>query len=294
MTLRYSSALLPNFALYHGRLQCMNRYVVLFACPLLALLVSGCATPPIPVPAMKIDTTFTSKSQDSRAQFLILHFTNENFERSLKILTEGSVSSHYLVDINPPDVYRLVDESRRAYHAGISRWGTSAGLNASSIGIEIVNLGNQKGPLGTIWFDYPDAQMDVVIALVKDIVKRHQIRADRILGHSDIAPGRKVDPGPRFPWKRLADEGLIPWPDAAYVAAKKLVYELQLPNIEWFQQQLALYGYGTPQTGVMDKGTRDVLEAFQLRFRQSNFDGLPDAETAAILDALTRPEALVK
>lgn len=261
--------------------------------------MAGCANvPPAPKPTeatrMRIDTTFTAKSQDSRAQFLILHFTNENFERSLKILTEGSVSSHYLVDINPPDIYRLVDESRRAYHAGVSRWGTSAGLNASSIGIEIVNLGNQKGPLGTIWFDYPDAQMDVVIALVKDIVKRHQIRADRILGHSDIAPGRKVDPGPRFPWKRLADEGLIPWPDAAYVAAKKLVYELQLPNIEWFQQQLALYGYGTPQTGVMDKGTRDVLEAFQLRFRQSNFDGLPDAETAAILDALTRPEALVK
>ena len=271
----------------------MNRFVLLFASPLLALLVAGCASAP-PVSAVKIDTTFTSKSQDSRAQFLILHFTNENFERSLKILTEGSVSSHYLVDINPPDVYRLVDESRRAYHAGISRWGTSAGLNASSIGIEIVNMGNQKGPLGTIWFDYPDAQMDVVIALVKDIVKRHQIRADRILGHSDIAPGRKVDPGPRFPWKRFADEGLIPWPDAAYVAAKKPVYELQLPDIAWFQKQLAIYGYGTPQTGVMDKGTRDVLEAFQLRFRQSKFDGQPDAETAAMLDAMTRPEALLK
>ncbi len=271
----------------------MNRCYLFFACLALALLNSGCATVP-PVPAVKIDTSFTAKSQDSRAQFLILHFTNENFERSLKILTEGSVSSHYLVDINPPDIYRLVDESRRAYHAGLSRWGTSAGLNASSIGIEIVNMGNQKGPQGTIWFDYPDAQMDAVIALVKDIVKRHQIRADRILGHSDIAPGRKVDPGPRFPWKRFADEGLIPWPDAAYVARKLPEYTARLPDIAWFQKQLAIYGYGTPQTGVMDKGTRDVLEAFQLRFRPGNFDGLPDAETAAILDALTRPEALVK
>ena len=272
----------------------MNRLSPLFPSLALALIISGCATAPPPVPALKIDTTFTAKSQDSRAQFLILHFTNENFERSLKILTEGAVSSHYLVDINPPDIYRLVDESRRAYHAGVSRWGASAGLNASSIGIEIVNMGNQKGPLGTIWFDYPDAQMDAVIALVKDIVKRHQIRADRILGHSDIAPGRKVDPGPRFPWKRFADEGLIAWPDAAYVARKVPEYTAQLPDIGWFQKQLAIYGYGTPQTGQMDKGTRDVLEAFQLRFRQSNFDGQPDAETAAILDAMTRPEALVK
>ncbi len=272
----------------------MNRFSLLFASLSLALFITGCATSPPPVPAVKIDTTFTAKSQDSRAQFLILHFTNENFERSLKILTEGSVSSHYLVDINPPDVYRLVDESRRAYHAGLSRWGTSAGLNASSIGIEIVNLGNQKTPQGTIWFDYPDAQIDAVIALVKEIVNRHQIRADRILGHSDIAPGRKVDPGPRFPWKRFAQEGLIPWPDADYVASKLPEYTAQLPDIAWFQQKLALYGYGTPQTGQMDKGTRDVLEAFQLRFRQRNFDGQPDAETAAILDAMTRPEALAK
>ena len=272
----------------------MNRFSLLFSSIAFAVFISGCATAPPPAPAVKIDTTFTAKSQDSRAQFLILHFTNENFERSLKILTEGAVSSHYLVDASPPDVYRLVDESRRAYHAGVSRWGNASALNAASIGIEIVNLGNQKTPEGTIWFDFPDAQMDAVMALVKDIVKRHQIRADRILGHSDIAPGRKVDPGPRFPWKRFADEGLIPWPDAAYVAKKKPEYEKQLPDITWFQQKLALYGYGTPQTGQMDKGTRDVLEAFQLRFRPAKFDGQPDAETAAMLDALTRPEALIK
>ncbi len=272
----------------------MNRVFLLFASAWLALLMAGCASLQRDNSSGKIDTTYTAKSQDSRAQFLILHFTNENFERSLKVLTEGPVSSHYLVDVNPPTVYRLVDESRRAYHAGVSRWGNSAALNAASIGIEIVNMGNQKTPDGTIWFEYPDAQMDAVIALVKDIVKRHEIRADRILGHSDIAPGRKVDPGPRFPWKRFADEGLIPWPDAAYVAAKLPEYTAQLPDITWFQQRLAKYGYGTPQSGQMDKGTHDVLEAFQLRFRQSKFDGQPDAETAAILDALTRPEALVK
>ena len=265
---------------------------------LLSLVVSaglaGCAVSPYVPSTVPLDTTYSAKGQDSRAQFLILHYTSDTFEKSLKILTEGPVSSHYLIAINPPTVYQLVDESRRAFHAGVSRWGSSAGLNAASIGIEIVNLGDRKTADGTVWFDYPDKQVDVVIALVKEIAKRHQIRPDRILGHSDIAPGRKVDPGPRFPWKRLADEGLIPWPDAAYVAAKKPVYERQLPDIAWFQKQLALYGYGTPQTGVMDAGTRDVLEAFQLRFRQSKFDGQPDAETAAILDAITRPEALVK
>jgi len=263
-----------------------------------AALLAGCAAAPRnappSAPPLAIDTTYSSKGQDSRVQFLILHFTNENFESSLKILTEGPVSSHYLVDINPPIIYRLVDESRRAYHAGVSRWGNAAALNAASIGIEIVNLGNRKTPQGTVWFDYPDAQLDTVIALVKDIVARHQIRGDRILGHSDIAPGRKVDPGPKFPWKRLADEGLIPWPDATYVAQKRPDYERQLPDIVWFQQKLAQYGYGTPQSGQLDKATRDVLEAFQLRFRPGNFDGLPDAETAAILDAMTRPEAAAK
>ena len=265
-----------------------------YLCAIVALALAGCAVTPYESSSMKFDTTYSSKSQDSRVQFLILHYTSDTFEKSLKILTEGSVSSHYLIDINPPTAYKLVDESKRAFHAGVSRWGASAGLNAASIGIEIVNLGDRKTADGIVWFDYPDAQMDVVIALVKDIVKRHQIRADRILGHSDIAPGRKVDPGPRFPWKRLADEGLIPWPDADYVARKLPEFMLQLPDIAWFQQKLALYGYGTPQTGQMDKGTRDVLEAFQLRFRQSKFDGQPDAETAAILDAMTRPEALVK
>ena len=259
-----------------------------------SFILVGCASAPFAPSSLSVDRTYSSKSQDSRAQFLILHYTSDTFEKSLKILTEGPVSSHYLIDINPPTVYQLVDESKRAFHAGVSRWGNSAALNAASIGIEIVNLGDRKTADGIKWFDYPDKQMDAVIALVKDIVKRHQIRADRILGHSDIAPGRKVDPGPRFPWKRLADEGLIPWPDAAFVAATRPGYERQLPDIAWFQKQLALYGYGAPQTGVMDKGTRDVLEAFQLRFRQSKFDGQPDAETAAILDALTRPEALVK
>ena len=247
------------------------------------LLLAGCASGP------RLDTTYTSVSQDSRAQFLVIHFTSEGFQSSLKVLTEGAVSSHYLVRDDPPIVYRLVDESRRAYHAGVSSWKGQTQLNAASIGIEIVNLGDKGPPDAPVWHDYPKAQMDVVVALVKDIVKRHQIRPDRVVGHSDIAPQRKVDPGPRFPWKRLADEGLIAWPDASAVSQRRLAFEAQLPDIAWFQQKLEQHGFAVPRNGELDPATRRVVAAFQMKYRPARFDGNPDAETAAILDVLVNP-----
>jgi N-acetylmuramoyl-L-alanine amidase len=94
-----------------------------------------------------------------------------------------------------------------------------------------------------------------------------------------------------FPWKQLADAGLIPWPDAGQVAARRAVHEAQLPDIVWFQKKLAQHGYVLPQSGVLDDATRNVLFAFQSRYRQAKYDGEPDAETAAILDVLTRPQA---
>lgn len=241
----------------------------------------GCVSGP------PIDTSYTSISQDSRVQFLILHYTALDFPRSLKALTEGSVSSHYLVNDNPPTIYRLVNEDSRAWHAGASYWKGHTQLNASSIGIEIVNLGYQDTPEGRIWFDYPKEQIDAVIELVKMIVAEHGIRPERILGHSDIAPQRKTDPGPKFPWKRLADEGLIPWPDAKLVAQKQMGFERQLPNVEWFQQKLSDYGYAVPLDGELGLMTRNVIAAFQMKYRPVRFDGTPDAETAALLDELT-------
>ena len=246
-------------------------------------LLAGCATP-------YIDRTYNAIGQDSRAQFLILHYTHEDFPTSLKLLTEGQVSSHYLVNNNPPTIYQLVDENRRAYHAGISYWKGATQLNASSIGIEIVNRGYDETPNGRVWYDYPQAQIDAVIALVQKIVKRHEIKPERILGHSDVAPGRKVDPGPRFPWKQLADAGLIPWPDAKLVATKMAVYEQQLPDVAWFQQKLSQHGFAVPLNGELDKRTQDTVSAFQMKYRQTRFDGVPDAETAALLDVLTVPE----
>ena len=244
-------------------------------------LLAGCAT------GLRIDTTYTSIGQDSRAQYLVLHYTEGDFPRSLTILTQGSVSSHYLVNSDPPTIYRLVDESRRAWHAGVSSWQGQTQLNAASIGIEIVNPGYRDTPEGRIWYDYPQPQIDAVIALAKKIVAEHQIRPDRIVGHSDIAPQRKIDPGPRFPWKQLADAGLFPWPDAARVADRKADYGKALPDVEWFQRKLARHGYAVPSNGLLDAETVRVVTAFQMRYRPYRFDGVPDAETAALLDVLT-------
>jgi N-acetylmuramoyl-L-alanine amidase len=247
------------------------------------LLVAGCAT------GSRIDTTYTSDAQDSRVEFLVIHFTSEGFPSSLKTLTTGTVSSHYLVRDDPPTVYRLVDENRRAWHAGASAWKGHTQLNASSIGIEIVNRG-PRGPPGALeWEPYPDAQMEVVVALVRDIMRRHEIRPDRVVGHSDIAPQRKVDPGPAFPWKRLADAGLIVWPDAAEVARRLPAFEKSLPDVPWFQDRLAKHGFAIALNGALDEATVRVIAAFQMKYRPARYDGTPDAETAALLDVLVGP-----
>jgi len=122
---------------------------------------------------------------------------------------------------------------------------------------------------------------------VKDIVNRHLIRPEFVLGHSDIAPQRKVDPGPRFPWKRLADEGLIPWPDAAEVARRLPAFQANLPDVLWFQDRLAAHGFVVPLSGILEGETQRVIAAFQMKYRPARYDGVPDAETAAMLDVLT-------
>ncbi len=259
----------------------------LFCVIALSTLV-GCASGP------RIDTTYTSRGQDSRAQFLIVHYTAGGFLGSLKWLTEGPVSSHYLVNDSPPTIYGLVDENRRAYHAGVSYWKGNTQLNASSIGIEIVNPGSKRMPDGEQWFDYPQEQIEAVVALIKKIVKEHNIKPERVLAHSDIAPQRKTDPGPQFPWKRLADEGLIQWPDANLVEQRRANFEAQLPDVEWFQRNLAQHGFLVPLNGTLDEETRKVIAAFQMKYRPANFDGIPDTETAALLEVLNSPTGNVK
>ena len=244
------------------------------------VLLAGCANGP------PMDTRHPSVNYDSRVQFVVLHYTSTSLERSLELLTHGPVSSHYLIGDTPPTIYKLVDENQRAWHAGESQWKGRTWLNSSSIGIEIVNKGFRDTPQGRVWYPYTEGQVQSLIALLKDISTRYKIDPRNIIGHSDIAPLRKLDPGPLFPWKRLAEAGFGIWPNAQAVAREQALYASNVRSITWFQQQLALLGYETPQTGELDVATRHVLSAFQMHFRPALFDGTPDAESAAILKVL--------
>ena len=247
---------------------------------LFGLLLAGCASGP------RIDTRHTSLGHDSRAQFIVLHYTSSNLQRSLEILKGDGVSSHYLIGEAPATIYRLVDEDRRAWHAGDSQWNGRTWLNSSSIGIELVNRGYIESGNGRLWYPYSDEQIDALIVLLKDIMQRHSLQPGAIIGHSDIAPQRKVDPGPLFPWKRLGDAGLVPWPDAQAVARQRSLFATALPDVAWFQSQLAEQGYKVPVHGYLDLETRNVIAAFQMKYRPARFDGEPDAETAALLAVL--------
>jgi N-acetylmuramoyl-L-alanine amidase len=254
---------------------------------LLLALLAGCATGP---QGPQYDRTYTAKGQSSRARFLVLHYTVSDRESSIKILTQKEVSAHYLVTDDPrPTIYNLVDESNAAWHAGNSSWKNFTQLNNSSIGIEIVNPGWVDTPGGRVYAPFAQSQIDALIPLVRDIVTRHHIAPENVLGHSDIAPLRKQDPGPMFPWRQLAAAGLVAWPDANRVAAITPIFQTQLPDIAWYQKKLAAWGYGLVQSGLLDEQTRTVLSAFQMKYRPANIDGQPDVETASLLEALTNP-----
>ena len=146
------------------------------------LLLAGCANGP------RLNTSHPSVNHDNRVQFVVVHYTSTNLERSLALLTHGQVSSHYLIgDDASGTIYKLVDESQRAWHAGESEWMGRTWLNSSSIGIEIVNPGFSDTPTGRVWYPYSEAQVQSLIVLLKDISKRNGIDPKNIIGHSDIA-----------------------------------------------------------------------------------------------------------
>lgn len=244
------------------------------------VLLTGCS-------GLKFDDSYQAVGQDSRVQFIVLHYTSTDLARSLYLLSEKEVSSHYLIAEQPATIYRLVDENRRAWHAGNSQWNGRTWLNSSSIGIEMVNQGYTDTPEGRIWQPWSEQQIDALVLLLKDIMLRHGLTADHVVGHSDIAPQRKVDPGPAFPWERLAQEGLIHWPEAQAVASHLAIFNAQLPTVAWFQEQLAQIGYAVPEHGELDEATRNVIAAFQMKYRPNLYDGEPDAQTAAMLLALS-------
>lgn len=241
---------------------------------------------------------FPAVAQNFRQKYIILHYTALDHDKSVRVLTTQAVSSHYLVnDTADADIYQLVDENKRAYHAGVSSWRKDLTLNDTSIGIEIVNMGFKTIDGKKVFAEFPEFQVKKVAALVKDIADRYQIPATNILAHSDIAPTRKQDPGPQFPWKKLYDDyGLGMW----YDEAVKQTFFGQIVPEEWsvkindavfiknVQLGLKQFGYAVNDTGVWDDVTRRTLEAFQYHFRPQNYDGKLDPETWAILQALNQ------
>ena len=256
-------------------------YALGHACVLLGYLVlAGCTG------GLRIDTSHSAHGQDSRVQYVVLHYTSSNAARALNTLTRGNVSSHYLINDNPPTIYRLVDEDRRAWHAGDSSWQGRTWLNASSIGIEIVHPGYRDTAEGRHWYPWNPQQIEQLIPLLQDILQRHNLSPDRVIGHSDVAPQRKVDPGPLFPWRQLADAGVAIWPDAARVAHYEHLLAGQVPPLTWFETTLQRFGYSTSGQAEQLDSLQNVIAAFQMRFRPALYDGEPDAQTAAILAAL--------
>lgn len=241
----------------------------------------------------KVDTSMPSIAQNERVRFLVLHYTAIDDAESLKVLTQGQVSAHYLVKTHPdtldgkPVVLQLVPESQRAWHAGVSYWHGRSSLNDTSIGIEIVNKGFTEKMLGREWYPYNESQIKLIERLTKDIVERYNIDPTDVVAHSDIAPLRKSDPGPLFPWQRLALLGIGAWPDDAtvtkYIDGRD---KRDMASVSVIQQALARYGYQIPQSGELDDETKQVIKAFQMHFRAQDFSGVPDVETEAIALAL--------
>lgn len=215
---------------------------------------------------------------------LILHYTGmKTAAGAIDWLAraESGVSCHYVVD-ETGHITHMVSEAERAWHAGVSCWKGERDINSASIGIEIHNPGHEFG-----YTDFPAAQMDAVVALCRDIVARHDIKPERVLAHSDVAPMRKQDPGEKFNWFRLHQEGIGHWVEASPIRDGRFFTQGDEGQpIQALQSLYAAFGYEIEITGVFDERTAAVTRAFQRHFRQARVDGVADASTVETLHRL--------
>lgn len=214
-----------------------------------------------------VSPNFNDRAAGLSVDMLVLHYTGmETGKAALERLCdpEAKVSAHYLIE-EDGTVHRLVDEDKRAWHAGLSWWGGAMDVNGRSIGIELVNPGHEFG-----YRPFPEAQMTALEALASAILKRHAILPQNVVGHADISPTRKQDPGELFDWKRLADRGIGLWVEDAAPCAV---------TAEEMTVMLTAYGYDAADLPA-------AITAFQRHFRPARVDGVADAETAGILKAL--------
>lgn len=265
-------------------------YLALLAIILVSQFLGGCASSS----SKKDENTVGSFAADlclncaaieprkAPVQFLILHHTAAPLPSALDILQgkdpSHKVGIHYLVSDEPlARVFKFAPENFSTSHAGKSKWLNIKSMNQSSLGIEIVNLDGNSKP-------YPTSQITKVIEVALDIIKRYQIPPSNVLAHSDIAIGRKIDPGALFPWKLLAERGVGAWPDDIDVQRFSLIYKKNLPTREELFIMLKTYGY-QPESNSAE-ALKQAIEALQRHFRGSRVSGVADTETVAILAAL--------
>jgi N-acetylmuramoyl-L-alanine amidase len=228
------------------------------------LALAGCAAAPVHNP---MATWVPSPNFDARRPVLIvLHFTNgSSAEQALHTLrtanSGGPVSSHYLIG-NDGHIYQLVADDKRAWHAGVGRWGTITDVNAASIGIELDNDGDSP---------FTQIQIDSLLHLLADLTDRLRIPRTQIIGHEDLAPGRKDDPGPRFPWQQLAQAGFGLWPQGPLI-------DPPADFNPWMA--LGLIGYPLDNRAA-------AVRSFRHHFRGMDGDTL-DAQDLRVLYALSR------
>ncbi len=245
--------------------------------------MSGFA-PDHPGAEVRVSPNFGQRRGVSSPDMIVLHYTGmETGDGAEAWLCDpaSEVSSHYLVH-EDGRVVQMVRESDRAWHAGKSSWFGVTDINSCSIGIEIVNPGHTLG-----YRSFPKRQIEAVISLCAGIRRRHEVPCERVLAHSDVAPGRKIDPGERFPWRALAEAGI-----GHFVAASPIRRGTAVgpgdegAAVEGLQSMLALYGYGVDITGAFDRQTGIVVEAFQRHFRPRRVDGIADGSTMRTLQRL--------
>jgi N-acetylmuramoyl-L-alanine amidase len=234
---------------------------------------------PIPAPSPNFD------ARTGPPDMIVLHYTGmQTGEAALARLRDpaAKVSAHYLVE-EDGRVFALVAEERRAWHAGRAFWRGETDINARSIGVEIVNPGHEWG-----YRPFPDAQIAAVIELLDDLRTRWTIDDARLVGHSDVAPDRKEDPGELFPWKRLSEAGHGLWAEPAPAPGAALGEGDEGPGVFALQAGLTRLGYDSAPSGRYDSMTATIVRAFQRHWRQDRVDGLADGETRARLIALLR------
>jgi len=233
---------------------------------------------------IRVSPNFGPRRDGLKPEMIILHYTGmESADAAERWLCDpaSEVSSHYLVH-EDGRVVQMVREADRAWHAGKGSWRGRSDINSCSIGIEIANPGHAFG-----YPDFPDRQIQAVIALCRGICGRHGITPERVLAHSDVAPGRKIDPGEKFPWQRLHAAGIGHFVEPAPIRGGRFLSTGDNGEpVEALQSMLALYGYGVEITGLFDASTQIVVEAFQRHFRPELVDGVADRSTIETLHRL--------